>query len=176
MPPMSAKKTRLTLAMILCLVAIGGGLSWLLRTDIVIVGLESPLSAEAKRSLFEKHRHEISYPESATEVCFRLEPGLYKDGDVYGEYVRFKGSDEVIQAFVQSTLGLESQTENPLPYSQWHQGVGNYPWWQPMAVQQPTFYEKDRRFITVDPDQGLVFYSYVRSYSVLKKSAVPVRE
>jgi hypothetical protein len=50
----------------------------------------------------------------------------------------------------------------------WHQGVGDYDWWRPMAVENPEFYEDQRKFMTVDRSQGIVYFSYVRSYSVLK--------
>ena len=168
MPPMSANKNTMTVVFILVLMVIGGVMSWFLRSDLIEVGLDSSLSHEAKRTLFQKYSHETTYPEGATEVCFRLEPGLYKDGDVYGEYVRFKADDTMIDSFVESTLGLDSKTETPTDYMAWHQGVGDYPWWRPMSVENPEFYEDQRKFITVDRSGGIVYYSYVRSYSVLK--------
>jgi hypothetical protein len=101
-------------------------------------------------------------------VCFRLEPGFYEKGDVYGEYVRFKGTAEVIDTFVESTLGLESKRAVPTDYASWHQGVGDYEWWRPMSVVDPVYYEDGRKFITVDSAKGIVYYSYVRSYSEVK--------
>ena len=171
MRAMSAKKTNLTVAIILLLIVLGAGLSWFLRPNIVVVGLDSTMTAEQKRALFTKHAHEITYPDAATEVCFRLEPGFYKDGEVYGEYVRFKADEATIQSFVDSELGLDSQREEPSPYSKWHQGVGDYPWWRPISVEAPTFYEDGRRFITVDGTNGIVYYSFVRSYSVVQESS-----
>lgn len=168
MPIMNAKKNTMTVVFVLVLMVIGGVLSWFLRSDLVVVGLDSSLSPDAKRSLFQKYSHETTYPEGATEVCFRLEPGLFKDGDVYGEYVRFKADDATIDAFIESALGAEAKTETPTDYMAWHQGVGNYSWWRPMAVENPEFFEKQRKFITVDRSQGIVYFSYVRSYSVLK--------
>lgn len=167
MPPMIAKKNTTTVAFVLGLMLIGGLLSWFLRTDLVEVGLDSTLSPESKRKLFKKYSYETSYPESASEVCFRLEPGNYEDADVYGEYVRFKVDESTINTFVESTLGLDSLTEEPSDYVAWHQGVGDYPWWRPMSVESPEFYESERSFITVDRSNGIVYYSYVRSYSKL---------
>lgn len=158
----------MTVVFILILMILGGVLSWFLRTDLVVVGLNSSLTPQAKRNLFEKNSHETTYPDNAEEVCFRLEPGFYEDGEVYGEYVRFKADDTAIDEFVDSTLGLDSKTETPTDYMAWHQGVGDYPWWRPMAVENPEFYEDQRKFITVDRSQGIVYFSYVRSYSVLK--------
>ncbi len=165
---MDARKTNLTVLAVIGLVLVGAIFSWFLAADIVVVGLDSSLSDDQKRALFQKHAHETSYPEAATEVCFRLEPGFYEDGDVYGEYVRFKAGADVIEAFVESTLGLESEREVPTDYASWHQGVGDYPWWRPMAVTDPVYYEDGRKFITVDAANGIVYYSYVRSYSEVK--------
>ena len=141
--------------------------------DIVVVGLDSQLSAVQKKALFEQHAHEIPYPDEGEEVCYRLEPGFFEEGEIYGEYLRFKANEDQQLAYIQATLGGESLTEDPLPYSQWHQGVGNYPWWQPMQVENPVFYENGRKFITIDPDQGIVYYSFVRSYSRVLERATP---
>jgi hypothetical protein len=142
--------------------------------QIIVVGLDSTLSPEQKQRLFEENAHEIIYPDAGQEICFRLEPGFYAEGEIYGEYLRFKADASNIATFVEATLGEASLTEDPLPYSQWHQGVGDYPWWRPMQVAQPVYYEDGRRFITVDPDQGIVYYSYVRSYSrVLERGPSP---
>ncbi len=173
---MDAKKTNLTVAAVIGLILVGAILSWFLAPDIIEVGLDSPYSKEQKRELFSKHAHETAYPESASEVCFRLEPGLFEDGDVYGEYVRFKASAEEIDAFVDSTLGLDSEREVPTDYASWHQGVGNYEWWRPMAVKDPIYYEDARKFITVDSANGIVYFSYVRSYSDVKGFSAPVKE
>lgn len=168
MRTMNAKKTNVTVAAIIGLILVGAILSWFLAADIVVVGLDSTLSAEKKRALFSQHAHETSYPDTASEICFRLEPGFYKDGNVYGEYVRFKASEEVIQDFVESTLGMDSKRETPTDYASWHQGVGNYEWWLPMSVENPVYYEDGRKFITVDTAGGIVYFSYVRSYSDVK--------
>ena len=163
----------MTVAAILLLVAVGALLSMYLRSDIIEVGLDSSLSSEQKRHLFEKNSHETSYPDGASEVCFRLEPGLYENGEVYGEYVRFKAEDPVIDSFIESSLGTSSKTEIPTDYVAWHQGVGNYPWWSPMSVEMPEYYEDQRKFITVDRSKGIVYYSYVRSYSKLTGRSSP---
>ena len=99
---MDAKKTNLTVAAVIGLMLVGAILSWFLAPKIIEVGMDSPFSNEQKHALFERHAHETSYPKAATEVCFRLEPGFYKKGDVYGEYVRFKATAEVIDTFVES--------------------------------------------------------------------------
>lgn len=166
---MNTKKHHLTIAMIIILMAIGGLLSWILRVDMVVIGLDSPLSFDEKRDLFEKYSHELLFPEKALEVCFRLEPGDYQNGDVYGEYIRFKATGaEEIEQFVAATLGEGARVESPSDYAQWHQGVGDYEWWRPLEVANPVYYEDGRKFITVDPDEFVVFYSYVRSYSIVK--------
>ena len=141
--------------------------------DIVVVGLDSQLSALQKKALFEQYAHKIPYPDEGEEVCYRLEPGFFEEGEIYGEYLRFKANEDQQLAYIQATLGEKSLTEDPLPYSQWHQGVGNYLWWQPMQVENPVFYENGRKFITIDPDQGIVYYSFVRSYSRVLERATP---
>jgi hypothetical protein len=165
---MDAKKTNMAVTSVIGLIVVGAIISWLLPPDIIEVGMDSSHSGDEKRGLFVKYAHETSYPESASEVCFRLEPGFFENGDVYGEYVRFKASEEEIQQFVESTLGLDSKREVPTDYASWHQGVGNYEWWRPMAVADPVYYEDGRKFITVDSTNGIVYYSYVRSYSDVK--------
>lgn len=165
---MDAKKTNVTVTAVIGLILVGAVFSWFLAPDIIVVGLDTSYSDEQKRDLFTKHAHETSYPESATEVCFRLEPGFYQDGDVYGEYVRFKVNSEEINTFVESAIGLDSRRETPTDYASWHQGVGNYDWWRPMSVKDPVFYEDGRKFITVDTANGIIYYSFVRSYSEVK--------
>ena len=176
MRPMDAKKTNLTVAAVIGLILVGAILSWFLAPDIIEVGMDSSYSEEQKRELFSKYAHETSYPESALELCFRLEPGFFEDGDVYGEYVRFKASEEDIQKFVDSTLGLDSKREVPTDYASWHQGVGDYEWWRPMSVAEPIYYEEGRKFITVDQAAGIVYFSYVRSYSDVKGFSSSVKE
>ena len=68
--------------------------------ELVVVGFDSELNAEQRRALFDKFRHEVDCPADATNLCFRLEPALYKNGDVYGEYVRFGAASNVIQQFM----------------------------------------------------------------------------
>lgn len=135
--------------------------------EVVISGLASELNAEQKRHLFEKFRHEVDYPLEASDVCFRLEPRHYSDGDVFGEYVRFSAAEEVIGQFLQQQFGNTNTVENPSPYSTWHFGVGDYEWWQPADSENPFYYEDGRKFATVDWKRKIVFYSYVRSYSEL---------
>ena len=175
MPSMNAKKTNVTVAAIIGLILVGAVFSWFLAPDVLVVGLDSTLSAEEKISLFSKHAHETSYPTNASEVCFRLEPGFYKDGKVYGEYVRFKASEDAILEFVDSTLGLDSKREVPTDYASWHQGVGDYEWWKPMSVADPVYYEYGRKFITADMVGGIVYFSYVRSYSEVKGTSAAVK-
>ncbi len=165
---MDAKKTNLTVAAVIGLILVGAIMSWFLAPDIIEAGLDSSFSDEEKHALFSRYAHETSYPKTATEVCFRLEPGFYEKGDVYGEYVRFKATAEVIDTFVESTLGLGSKRAVPTDYASWHQGVGDYEWWRPMSVTDPVYYEDGRKFITVDSANGIVYYSYVRSYSEVK--------
>lgn len=134
---------------------------------VVVSGSTSELNAEQTRQLFEKFRHEVDYPLEASEVCFRLEPKNYTDGDVFGEYVSFSASEEVIEQFLIQQFGNTNAVENPSPYSTWHFGVGNYEWWQPAESETPSHYEDGRKFATVDWAKKKVFYSYVRSYSKL---------
>ena len=37
--------------------------------DIVVVGLDSQLSAVQKKALFEQHAHELPYPDEGEDVC-----------------------------------------------------------------------------------------------------------
>ena len=111
------------------------------------------------------HRHEIDYPAGVSEVWFRLEPGAYEKGDVYGEYVKFTGDESVLRPFIESALGEGARTQTPSDYVAWHQGVADHAWWAPLKIENPVFYEDGRRFMTVDTNQWLVYYSYVRSYS-----------
>ena len=51
--------------------------------DIVVVGLDSQLSAVQKKALFEQHAHEIPYPDEGEEICYRLEPSFFEEGEIY---------------------------------------------------------------------------------------------
>ena len=135
--------------------------------ELVVVGFDSELNAEQRRALLDKFRHEVDCPADATNLCFRLEPALYKNGDVYGEYVRFGAASNVIQQFMKEQFPGKDPTPKPLPYSRWHFGVGNYPWWKPMSITNATYFEDGRKFATIDWESSVVFYSYVRSYSQL---------
>lgn len=139
------------------------------QSELLVVGPDSSLSAAEKRSLFDAHRKFVDYPAHATEVCFILEPDKAEvgevEGEVYGEYVKFKADEQTIDAFIKDQMGDKEAVEEPSPYSMWHYGIGGFDWWKPLDAEEKLLFEDKQKFITVDQSNGTVFYSYVRSYS-----------